>query len=72
VLNHSGGDLGDFNEWSGTFGELGSNIKCIIDGIDGIIEGDGTFVEGLGIKSSDVVNQFQVLSVLDQVIFVSG
>lgn len=65
VLEELAGDLAQLNEGS-TLGELGGDINSIIDGVDGVIEGDGSTVVGVGFLTSYVLDEGKVLSVLDE------
>jgi hypothetical protein len=70
VLDKSAGDFGNLDE--GTSSKIGANINCIINGVDGIIKCNGSFVELDSFQSSDFIDDVQMLSVLNQAIFSSG
>lgn len=64
VSEELAGDLSELDE--GALSDSGDDVEGVIDGVDGIVEGDGGLVVDDGLVSSDVVDEGQVLSVLDE------
>lgn len=61
MLQEFGGDFGNLDEAWSTVLEFGDEINGIIDGVDGIVEDDGTSVIGLGISFSGIINETNVV-----------
>jgi len=70
VSNEVGRDLTELDEGS-INGDVSTEVKSIIDGVDGIVEGDVSLVEVGGLLSSDVIDQVEVLFGLGEGISVS-
>jgi len=61
VLQEFGGDFGNLDEAGSTVLEFGDEIDGVIDGVDGIVEDDGTSVIGLGISFSGIIDETNVV-----------
>lgn len=55
MLQHSGAEGSNLDETG--FSEFTDEVESIINGVDGVVEGDGGSVVGLGLVLSHVVDE---------------